>query len=100
MQWHGIIYVNNRKSFYFLPEILKNPYLNELPAVGCDQARQRTIMLLACFLPLSLDIKFNLCSSNFKNIHIKEITMAFLFLCTNLFNKNLKIWYLVIIQKE
>lgn len=69
MHWHGIIYMNNRESFYFLPEIFKNPYLNELPEVGCDQARQKIIILLACILPLSLDIKFNLCRSNFKKIN-------------------------------
>lgn len=64
--------------FHFLTEMFKYAYLNELSVVGCDQARQRTIILLDCFLALSLDIKFNLGSSNFK-IHIKEITMAFLF---------------------
>lgn len=66
MHWNGIIHMNNRESFYFLPEILKSSYLNELPAVGCDQARQKIIVLLACILPLSLDIKFNLCRGNFK----------------------------------
>lgn len=83
MHWNGIIHMNNRESFYFLPEILKSSYLNELPAVGCDQARQKIIVLLACILPLSLDIKFNLCRSNFKKkkkTHMKELTMAFLFI--------------------
>lgn len=82
MHWYGIIFATKRESFYFLPEILKSRYLNELPAEVCDQTRQRTIILLVCFLPLSLDIKFNLCRSNLKkktNKHIIEITMAFLF---------------------